>query len=89
MRFTIFALLSLAIVGFSTTRLRSQTPVPVLVQTQAAEPAADNGLAQSFALLEKVKATNAETIKKQQSTFDVVDELQKAAEQIKIYSKRG
>lgn len=89
MRFTFFALLSLVIVGFSTSGLRSQTPAPVVVQAPTAKPATENGLAQSFALLEKIKATNDETIKKQQATLALVDELQKAAEQIKIYSKRG
>jgi hypothetical protein len=36
-----------------------------------------------------MKATNAATIKKQQATLEMLDELQKAADELKIFSKRG
>jgi hypothetical protein len=36
-----------------------------------------------------MQATNATTIKKQEATLLTLDALQKAAEDIKIYSKRG
>jgi len=40
-------------------------------------------------LLNEMRAANAETIKKQEAALETLDELQKAAEEIKIYSKRG
>jgi hypothetical protein len=36
-----------------------------------------------------MQATNAATIKKQEAALATLDELQKAAEEIKIFSKRG
>ena len=36
-----------------------------------------------------MKAANAETLKKQETTLQQLDELQKAAEQIKVFTKRG
>ncbi|MEP6809337.1 MAG: hypothetical protein ABI992_03775 [Chthoniobacterales bacterium] len=39
--------------------------------------------------LEAVKAANEELLKKQAATLQQLDELQKAADQLKIYSKRG
>jgi hypothetical protein len=36
-----------------------------------------------------MKATNDETLKKQKVLLDQLDELQKAAEQMKAFSKRG
>jgi len=38
--------------------------------------------------LEEVKAANAETIKKQEAMLQQLDELQKAAAQLKIFSHR-
>lgn len=40
-------------------------------------------------LLEQILATNAATIKKQEAALATLGELQKAAEEIKIFSKRG
>jgi len=40
-------------------------------------------------LLEQMQATNAATIKKQEATLTALDELQKAAEDLKISSNRG
>ena len=77
---------------------RAQTPAPVIVQSaapaaapvaQAPAPAAAPGNAAALQLLNALKAANAETLKKQEATLLQLDELQKAAEQIKIYTKRG
>lgn len=38
--------------------------------------------------LKDMKAANDETLKKQKATLEMLDELQKAADQIKIYTKR-
>jgi hypothetical protein len=36
-----------------------------------------------------MEAANADVLKKQQATLATLDELQKAAEELKIFSKRG
>ncbi len=75
--------------------LRAQAPVVVPAATQPVAPAAQP-VAQAPAaaqgtlqLLNAMKAANAETLKKQEATLLQLDELQKAADQIKIYTKRG
>ena len=77
----------------------AQSPAPVVVVPAAnqAAPAATNGnlpatsdsAAEAIKLLEQMKAANGETLKKQEETLQRLDELQKAVEQLKIYSKRG
>ena len=39
--------------------------------------------------LQQMKAANEETIRKQEAMLQQLDELQKAAEQLKIFAKRG
>ena len=75
---------------------RGQAPAPMVVQAapSAAAPvvhAAPAAGAPSAALplLQAMKAANDETLKKQEAALVQLDELQKAAEQLKIYSKRG
>ena len=77
----------------------AQSPAPVVIvpaanQAAPAAPAANlavtpGSAAEAIKLLEQMKATNAETLKKQEETLQRLDELQKAVEQLKIYSKRG
>ncbi len=78
--------------------LRAQAPAPVVVQAapaanapvaQPAAAAAGAGSQAALQLLNAMKAANAETLKKQEATLQQLDELQKAAEQIKVFSKRG
>jgi hypothetical protein len=95
MRAKIFSILaSLAIAGM----LPAQSPMPVVVQaatpgvTPARAPAApDNSSSIQAALkmLQEMKAANEETLRKQAATLQQLDELEKTAEQIKIYTKRG
>jgi hypothetical protein len=81
----------------------SQQPSPaqmVVVQAAAgpgvpapAKPAAavapnSPSLTDAIKALQQVKASNEETLKKQAATLEQLDELQKAAEQLKIFSKR-
>ncbi len=78
---------------------RAQSPVPELVAAQTANataapapvsPSAGNESAQAtIKLLQEMKAANEETLKKQQAALDTLDDLQKEAEQIKIFSKRS
>jgi len=79
---------------------RAQSPAPVIIQAAtpapavAAPAAAMAAVAQSdskgtLQLLQEMQATNAATIKKQEAALESLDALQKAAEEIKIFSKRG
>jgi hypothetical protein len=94
MRRTI-SLLGIA-VAFSLAALNAQTSAPLVVQaapgattpTPPAAPAA-TGASPALQLLQALKAANEETLKKQEATLIQLDELQKAADQIKIYTKRG
>ena len=40
-------------------------------------------------MLQEMKAVNEETLRKQAATLEVLDELEKAADQLKICAKRG
>ncbi len=77
---------------------RAQAPAPVVVQaapganvpvSQPAPAAPGGGSQAALQLLNAMKAANAETLKKQEATLQQLDELQKAAEQIKVFAKRG
>lgn len=95
MRATILSILALfALAG----ALPAQSPVPVNIQaaTPAAvpsrvSPAADNtGSVQgALKMLQEMKAANEETLRKQAAILQQLDELEKTADQIRIYSKRG
>jgi hypothetical protein len=75
-----------------------QSPAPMMVvqaatasSTPAVSHPAENGssLQAAITALQQVKAANEETLKKQQATLQQLDELQKSAEQLKIFAKRG
>ena len=88
---------ALASLLYSLGTLQAQTPnpagVPANVPAPApAPPAAPASAAGSQALLQalqQMKAANDETLRKQQATLQQLDELQKAVDQIKIYTKRS
>ena len=68
--------------------IQAATPVPAVVAKPAAAlPGSDTKT--TLQLLQEMQATNAATIKKQEAALESLDVLQKAAEEIKIYSKRG
>ena len=81
--------------------LPAQSPIPVVVPatspaaTLKAPPAApapavnaDSFLA-ALKMLQEMKAANEETLRQQAATLEQLDELEKAAEQVKIYTKRN
>ena len=87
----------LVLAGFSSTAL-AQTPVPVTVQAApaattavVAQPAATNNASLQSAVkaVLTLRDANAEILKRQEATLLQIEELAKAAEQIKIYTKRG
>jgi hypothetical protein len=79
--------------------VRAQTPAPIIVQAvvpgqvavPATTPPASNPaeFSSGIELLHQMEAANAELLKKQQATLATLDELQKAVEELKIFSKRG
>lgn len=95
MRTTILSILAcFALAG----TLPAQSPMPVVVQaatpaaTSSRAPAAPdnaNSVQAVLKMLQEMKAANEETLKKQAATLQQLDELEKTAEQIKIYAKRG
>ena len=100
MRRSIFLSLVAAVGVFALTTSRAQSPAPIIIQAAtpapavAAPAAAMAAVAQSdskvtLQLLQEMQATNAATIKKQEAALESLDALQKAAEEIKIFSKRG
>lgn len=70
--------------------IQAETPAPANAVTRA--PASSASATDSITmvqLLQDMQATNAETIKKQEAALEALDELQRAADQLKIFSKRG
>ena len=79
----------------------AQSPQPIIVQAATPPPIAPalapatlpvrdaSSMSESVKLLQEMKATNAETLRKQQAVLDRLDDVQKAAEQIKIFAHRS
>ena len=93
-------LFSFTAIAFALTTLHAQSPSPMLVvpaatsatgsTTKAAPIGATSKTTEgALKLLLEMKTANEETLRKQEATLLLLDELQKAAEQIKIYTKRG
>jgi hypothetical protein len=91
--------LLIAIVVTMSIFAKAQSPAPLIVQAASStatapttpNPAAQNSdsLQAAIKLLQQMKATNEETLKKQEAALEQLDEIQKAADQLKIFSKRG
>ncbi len=92
-------LLSVLIAAASVSISTAQTPSPIVVQavnpsatkTQSAVAAGVTTTATQTALkaLEAIKAANDEILKQQAATLQKLDEMEKAANEIRIYTKRG
>ncbi len=89
--------ISLVVLTFALAMSGLHAQAPVVVQAAPGAnvppaqpvPAAAGGSQAALQLLNAMKAANAETLKKQEATLQQLDELQKAAEQIKVFTKRG
>ena len=68
--------------------IQAATPAPAGVVKPDA-PTLETGAQSTVQLLQEMQAANAATIKKQEAALATLDELQKAAEELKIFSKRG
>ena len=78
--------------------LLAQSPMPVIVPAATpavrspqapAMPENSGSIQAALKMLQEMKAANEETLRKQAATLQQLDELEKAADQIKVYSKRG
>jgi hypothetical protein len=93
MRATILFLLATTVIAFG----QGQSPMPVIVpamtpatvvKTPAAESAAGSAQAVVKAL-QAMKAANEEILKQQTATLLKLDEMEKAAQEIRILTKRN
>ena len=97
MRFTIlFSFLALGIAN-------AQSPAPAIVQpanstaaatstsskTAATSSADAQSIPAALKLLEQIKASNDEVLAKQKAALQKLEELQEAADQLRIFAKRG
>lgn len=80
--------------------VQGQSPAPIVVPAAsqvtaapgaAAAPVAPNSdsVQATIKMLQAMKERNAETLQKQEAALQRLDELQQAAEQLRIYAKRG
>jgi hypothetical protein len=89
---SIFAALALA------SLLSAQSPMPVVVQAATpaaassrapAAPETSSSIPAALKMLQEMKEANEETLRKQAALLEQLDALEKTAEQIKIFSRRG
>ena len=66
----------------------ADSALPVSTATAQKTPA-EPDLTAEIELLKELKAKNDETLKKQQAALEALDQLQKDADQVRIFSKRG
>jgi len=82
--------------------LKAQSPPPIIVQPANSSAAATStsskmaaagadvqSIPAAIKLLEQIKAGNAEVLAKQKAALERLDELQDAANQLRIFTKRG
>lgn len=77
---------------------KAQSPTPIIVQAASALPAAPktsaaaatvSSIPDAIKLLEQLKAANDEVLAKQKAALERLDELEQAADQLRIFAKRG
>jgi hypothetical protein len=86
----------IALIGLSAAK--GQAPTPIIVPAASAIPAktassvaiaAVSSVPEAINMLEQVKAGNDEVLAKQKAALERLDELQEAADQLRIFAKRG
>jgi hypothetical protein len=89
--------LALIAKAFVPSSMMAQTPIIVQpanqaapAQTATAQKATDDSdMLAAIKSLEEMKAANEDMLKKQQAVLEALDQLQKEADQLRIYAKRG
>src|ERR1700722_15513183 len=81
------------------TAARAQSPTPIIVQAASAIPSTSSAaravpvnvssVPEAIKLLEQMKASNQEILSKQEGTLERLDDLQKTADQLKIFTRRS
>ena len=100
MSHTKFALLLLAFLLTSVfNAARAQSPAPIVVQAAAPATATStttvavtkdaDSVQVAIKTLQQMKAANDEILSKQKAALERLNELQQAADQLKIFAKRG
>ena len=83
------AILAGAVIGVA----QNSEPTPATMQAAPPALVADAKqqaeMAENVKQLQELKVQNDEILKQQQAALDALDELQKEADQMRIYSKRG
>jgi hypothetical protein len=78
--------------------LSAQSPMPVVVQAVTpaaaasrapAAPESSSSIPAALKMLQEMKEANEETLRKQAALLEQLDALEKTAEQIKVFSRRG
>jgi len=76
----------------------AQTPMPIVVPAMTPATSAQNPVAAAVTTtstqtalkaLQAIKAANDEILRQQAATLEKLDEIEKAANELRIYSKRG
>jgi hypothetical protein len=95
MRSLFFLLIACALTASS---VSAQTPTPIVVQAITPATANQSPVAAAVTtastqttlkVLQAVKAANEEILNQQKATLEKLDEMEKAANELRIYSKRG
>lgn len=87
--FVMVALLAPISAQTPTTMVVPAATAPNQLPVRAATPVGSSDGAQILQQLQQMKAANEETIRKQEAVLQQLDELQKAAEQLRIFTSRS
>lgn len=91
-------ILSLLVAAILVGKSEAQSPMPVIVPAMTPATAAvspvtaavtTTSIQATLKVLQAVKAANEELLKQQEATLQKLDEMEKAAQEIRIYGKRG
>ena len=92
------SILSIFAVGLFVSASYAQSPMPIVVPAMTPATTAQSPVTAAVTtastqttlkVLEAMKAANIEILKQQDATLQKLDEMEKAAQEIRIYSKRG
>jgi hypothetical protein len=67
----------------------TSSPAAPISTTQSSSTASPEAFVIAIRTLEQIKSGNAEVLKRQEATLQRLDEIQQAAEELKVFSKRG
>jgi hypothetical protein len=95
MRTLIFSIIACAL-ALSGIKAQSQTPIvvpamtpPITNQSPATAAITTAATQTTLKALQAMKAANDEILKQQKATLEKLDEMEKVANEIRIYTKRG